>query len=48
MPALAVPVAQRVVRSFDMGGGMGTKDRNLADASPFRTVVGRPGDSVAD
>lgn len=48
MPALAVPVAQRVVRSFDMGGGMGTRDRDLADASPFLSVVGRPGDSVAD
>ena len=39
MPALAVPVAQLVVRTFDMGGGVGAKDRQLAEASPLLAVL---------
>lgn len=46
MPALAVPLAQLVVRTFDMGGGMGARDRELADASPVLAVLGTDGDSV--
>jgi hypothetical protein len=38
IPALAVPVAQLVVRTFDMGDGVGAKDRQLAEASPLLVV----------
>ncbi len=40
VPALAAPVAQLVVRTFDMGGGVGAKDRELAEASPLLAVLG--------
>ena len=39
IPALAMPVAQLVVRTFDMGGGVGAKDRQLAEASPLLSVL---------
>jgi len=48
MPALAVPVAQLVVRTFDMGGGVGAKDRELAEASPVLAVLSTDGDRVRD
>jgi hypothetical protein len=48
LPWLAVPVAQLVVRSFDMGGGVAAKDRELADASPLLAVIGTDGDTPAD
>jgi len=48
MPALAVPLAQAVVRTFDMGGGVGAKDRDLADASPLLAVISTTGDIGAD
>ena len=48
VPALAVPAAQMVVRSFDMGHGVGAKDRELADASPLLTVIATPGDELLD
>ena len=48
VPALAIPAAQMVVRSFDMGHGVGAKDRELADASPLLTVIATPGDSLID
>lgn len=48
MPALAVPVAQLVVRTFDMGGGVGAKDRELAEASPVLAVLGADGDRPHD
>lgn len=48
MPALAVPVAQAVVRTFDMGQGVGAKDRQLADGSPLLTVLSTSGDGAAD
>ncbi len=48
VPALAIPAAQMVVRSFDMGHGVGAKDRELADASPLLTVIATKGDGVLD
>ncbi len=48
VPALAIAAAQLVVRSFDMGQGVGAKDRELADASPLLTVISTPGDSLRD
>jgi hypothetical protein len=44
MPGLAVPVAQAVVRTFDMGHGVGAKDQQLADASPLLVVLGTDAD----
>lgn len=48
MPTLAVPVAQAVVRTFDMGHGVGAKDRQLADESPLLAVLWTDGDQPAD
>lgn len=48
LPGLAIPVAQRVVRSFDMGHGVAAKDRQLADESPVLAVLTTPGDSPRD
>jgi len=38
--AIAAPIAHAVVRTFDMGGGIGAKDRDLADASPLLAILG--------
>ena len=48
MPALAVPVAQAVVRTFDMGHGVAAKDRQLADESPLLAVLATEGDTTTD
>jgi hypothetical protein len=48
LPALAIPVAQIVVRTFDMGHGVAAKDRQLADESPVLTVLSTAGDTSAD
>ena len=48
LPGLAVPVAQLVVRTFDMGGGIGARDRDLAEASPLLAVLETPGDTTED
>lgn len=48
VPTLAAPVARLVVRTFDMGGGVGAKDRELADASPLLAVLGTDGDRPRD
>jgi hypothetical protein len=45
VPGLALPIAQFVVRTFDMGGGIGAKNRELADASPLLAVLGTTDDS---
>ena len=37
---LAVPLTHFVVRTFDMGGGIGAKDRELAEESPLMAVLG--------
>lgn len=46
VPALARPLAQAVVRTFDMGQGIAAKDRQLAEASPVLAVIGTSGDST--
>jgi nitroreductase len=48
VPELIGPVAQFVVRTFDMGGGVGARDRDLAAASPLLAVVTTRGDSARD
>ena len=48
MPTLAAPLAQFVVRTFDMGGNLGAKDRELAYASPLLAVLGTHGDQAHD
>jgi nitroreductase len=48
VPALTAPVAQLVVRTFDMGGGVGAKDRELASGSPELAVLGARGDGPLD
>ncbi|MCP9472815.1 MAG: hypothetical protein NNA30_08800 [Nitrospira sp.] len=48
VPALAAPVVQLVVRTFDMGGGVGAKDRQLAEASPLLAVLGTVSDTLHD
>lgn len=48
LPALAAPLAQAVVRSFDMGRGVAAKDSELASESPLLAVVGTRGDGPAD
>lgn len=48
VPALAAPMAQFVVRTFDMGGGVGAKDRDLAEASPLLAVLGSDREGPGD
>lgn len=48
MPALAVPIAQLVVRTFDMGGGEGARDRALAEGSPLLALIETPHDTARD
>ena len=48
LPALAISVAQMVVRTFDMGHGVAAKDRQLADESPVLAVLNTVGDSPHD
>lgn len=40
LPWLARPVAQLVVRSFDLGGGVAAKDAELAEHSPVLALLG--------
>ena len=48
VPWLVAPFAQVVVRTFDMGSGIGAKDRDLADQSPVLAVLGTECDAAAD
>ncbi|MDZ7643565.1 MAG: nitroreductase [Woeseiaceae bacterium] len=48
MPELAAPVARMVVRTFDMGKGVGAGDSELAEESPVLAILGTDGDSVAE
>ncbi len=48
VPGMVAPVAQLVVRTFDMGNGVGAKDRQLADESPVIAALGTAGDGVED
>ncbi len=46
LPALAAPIAQAVVRSFDLGDGTAARDQQLAAGSPSLTVLGTTGDDA--
>ena len=48
VPGATAAVTRAVVRSFDMGDGVGAKDRQLAEGSPLLSVLGTPGDTPAD
>jgi nitroreductase len=48
VPGLVAPIARVVVRTFDMGNGVGARDKQLADESPVLAVVGTDGDGVED
>jgi Nitroreductase family len=48
LPLLALPFAQAVVRTFDMGHGIGAKDKQLADESPLLTVLSTDADTPSD
>lgn len=48
VPALAQPVAQAVVRTFDLGNGVAAKDRDLAVHSPLLAVLATDGDGPGD
>lgn len=48
IPALAVPAARLVVRAFDLGKGVGARDRQLAEDSPLLAVLSTDGDHPRD
>jgi hypothetical protein len=48
IPGFVAPIAQAVVRTFDMGNGVGAKDSQLAEESPVLVVLGTQGDGQAD
>ncbi len=48
MPALALPVARLVVRTFDLGGSVGAQDLQLAEASPLLAVLSTESDHPRD
>jgi nitroreductase len=45
---LTAPVTQMIVRNIDMGGGVGSKNRELAENSPLLVVLGTEGDTPRD
>lgn len=45
VPGLVAPIAQAVVRTFDMGGGVAAKDRQLAESSPVLAVLATADDT---
>lgn len=47
VPTLAAPIAQAVVRTFDMGDGVGAKDQQLLLDSPWVTVLTTAEDDTA-
>lgn len=48
MPALVQPVAQAVVRTFDLGQGVAAKDQDLVAHSPLLAVLTTAGDGPSD
>jgi nitroreductase len=48
VPALAVPMVRFLVRTFNMGGRVGGKDRELALLSPLLVVLGTDDDHAID
>lgn len=47
VPALAAPIAQAVVRTFDMGNGVSAKDRQLLLGSPWLTALATTEDDTS-
>lgn len=47
VPWLAAPIAQRVVRTFDLGRGVAARDQELAAGSPLLAVLGTRDDTRA-
>jgi hypothetical protein len=48
VPLLASPFVRQAVRSFDLGDGVGERDRALADGAPVLAVLGTLADSHGD
>ena len=48
VPGLVAPIAQAVVRTFDMGNGVGAKDKQLVDESPVLALLSTDGDDIKD
>jgi hypothetical protein len=48
MSPFTAPLAQMVVRNFNLGAGVGSKDSELAQNSPLIAVLGTDGDSPRD
>lgn len=48
LAGIAAPLAQVVVRTVDMGTGVGAKDHALAENSPLLLAIGTAGDSTVD
>lgn len=48
MPDMLSSIGGRVIRSFDMGNGIGAKDEQIAIGSPALAVVATPGDEPED
>lgn len=48
VPALATPLAQLIVRTFDLGGGVAARDRDIAKGSPLLAVLVSRGDTEED
>ena len=48
LPAVAVPIAQLVVRTFDMGERVGAKDHDLAQGSPVLALLATAQDCLCD
>lgn len=48
LPWLAIPIAQLVIRTFDMGKGVGAKDSDIAEHSPLLMVLGTSKDNPSE
>jgi nitroreductase len=48
VPGMIAPVAKIVMRTFDMGNGVGAKDKQLAEESPVLAVLGTARDDVGN
>jgi hypothetical protein len=48
VPGAAAPLAHAVIRTFDMGDGIGAKDRDLVEASPLLAVLDTNGNRTTD
>lgn len=46
VPALAAPITQAVVRTFDMGDGVAARDQQLVTGSPWLAVLTTPQDDT--